>query len=145
MTYWSLSLHLLLLVGAVATIQVQATTTAASPSDLRVDWQRCPALGVSTTPTLSWVLPSCDGQSNAVQSSYRIKIYADAAPRVLIYDSGTVAGKSKVIFVLWRGKFECGNGSDGRWWWRWWRWYTRALRGCVCAAGLNVGGVTYTA
>lgn len=99
MTYWSLSLHLLLLVGAVATIQVQATTTAASPSDLRVDWQRCPALGVSTTPTLSWVLPSCDGQSNAVQSSYRIKIYADAAPRVLIYDSGTVAGKSKVISV----------------------------------------------
>ena len=62
---------------------------------------------------MSWVLPSCDGQSNAVQSSYRIKIYADAAPRVLIYDSGTVAGKSKVIFVLWRGKFECGNGSDG--------------------------------
>ena len=104
MTYWSLSLHLLLLVGAVATIQVQATTTAASPSDLRVDWQRCPALGVSTTPTLSWVLPSCDGQSNAVQSSYRIKIYADAAPRVLIYDSGTVAGKSKVIFVSVAGE-----------------------------------------
>lgn len=34
-----------------------------------------------------------------MQSSYRIKIYADAAPRVLIYDSGTVAGKSKVISV----------------------------------------------
>ena len=127
----SFSLHLLL-VGAAATIQ--AKTTAASPSDLRVDWQRCPALGVSTTPALSWVLPSCDGQSNAMQSSYRIKMYVDAAPRALIYDSGTVAGKSKVIFVC--GGDVASGGS-----------VLAVVYTCARArvTGLNVGDVTYRA
>jgi hypothetical protein len=80
----------LLMLGTVATAIVP-------PSDLRVDWQRSPALGVSTAPVFNWVVPSCPGgQKDAMQTSYRIKIYSDTVPEKLFYDSGITAGNTSV-------------------------------------------------
>jgi hypothetical protein len=64
------------------------------PSGLQVDWQPCPALGVSTTPSFSWEVPPCTTGVDAMQTHRRIRVLYDADS--VVWDSGFKADTRSV-------------------------------------------------
>eukprot|EP01045_Picozoa_sp_COSAG04_P030639 COSAG04_NODE_5391_length_1633_cov_2.190352_1_plen_144_part_10 len=60
---------------------------------LLVDLKPEPALGVSTRPSFSWIVPSSPAlEVGQVQTSYRVLVSASADFAVAAWDSGAVSG-----------------------------------------------------
>ena len=76
---------------------------AATPADLRVDWQGSPALGVGVggpspaAPLLfGWSVPSCPAVAGAMQTGFRIVVLHDTGGAGTVWDSGDVRGNVSV-------------------------------------------------
>jgi len=72
--------------SAAATALPHRQSESTFPSGLQVDWQPCPALGVSTTPSFSWEVPPCTTVVDAMQTHRRIRVLYDADGSV-VWDS----------------------------------------------------------
>ena len=81
---------------------------AATPADLRVDWQGSPALGVGVggpspaAPLLfGWSVPSCPAVAGAMQTGFRIVVLHDTGGAGTVWDSGDVqsANCSQIVYA----------------------------------------------
>lgn len=59
------------------------------------NFQKHPALGVTSKPEFTWIVPACAGASDQQQSAYQIKV-ADAVTGKALWDSGKVASSNSI-------------------------------------------------
>jgi hypothetical protein len=98
---------------------------ASAPHGLRADWQggAAAALGVSASPVLGWVVPSCQQQPDAMQTSYRIQVTHDSGGAT-VWDSGNVSGSSSTAVRYGGTPLTAGTAYR-------WRVTTATIGGCV--------------
>jgi hypothetical protein len=95
--------------AVVAALRVSVTSCLESPGGLLTDLRPAPALGVSSTPTFTWVVPhvttgdcvvagAADPAAGQVQSAYQVQIFSGLTQQG-VFDSGVVAGNSSVDVV----------------------------------------------
>lgn len=100
-------------------------SSAAVPHGLQVDWQNCPALGVSRSPVFGWIVPSCTASADAVQTAYRLRVLGDSVE----WDSGTISSNSSVA-VRYGGPALAAGAA--------YRWTVQTTTSCSPAASGTV-------